>query len=196
MPPPLPKDRRSKPGDEREKDSPRRGPPRKQDFRLDDHPAVKSSKIMEQLVSEYPAVPEYRQLLAMCYRDVPPDRFGPPGEGTKTGFDRAAEILRKLSTEYPNMPDYRFDLCETLARLSPLSFSGFGGAMEAKRREPDWKKAVNVSKGLAEDYPRIPTYVAARARYLSQLAAMQAQVGSDVRGGKEPARRRGDRPEG
>src|SRR6266511_5038254 len=46
-------------------DGPRHGPE-------GEHPAGKAVNILEDLVREFPAVPEYRHLLACCYRDVPP----------------------------------------------------------------------------------------------------------------------------
>ena len=45
-----------------------------------DHPAAGAAvALLERLVREFPTVPEYRHLLACCYRDMPPDRSGRGG---------------------------------------------------------------------------------------------------------------------
>src|SRR5262249_43162523 len=97
------------------------------------HPAQRAADLLEELVREYPAVPEYRHLLACCYRDLPPD---PPGRGQpkgKSNTERAMDLLRELVKDFPRVPDYRFDLCETLARPGPPE--RFREVSDARRQE-------------------------------------------------------------
>jgi eukaryotic-like serine/threonine-protein kinase len=122
----------------------------------DPFPIQQSIAILEDLTREHPKVPEYRHLLACCYRDAPPGRFspGPPAEGKP---DRAIELLRDLVREYPRVPDYRFDLCETLRR--PMRPFGPGSMSKGRIRE-----AVEIADGLVAQYPNVPLYAAAQAQ--------------------------------
>jgi tetratricopeptide (TPR) repeat protein len=118
--------------------------------------------LLEDLVREFPKVPEYRHLLACCYRDTPPDRFGrrppwrPPG-------DPAVALLRQLVADFPRVPDYWLDLCEALARPGPPSRSSNADKLARM------KEAVELSKQLMAHYPNVPDHAAAHARYLDGL---------------------------
>jgi tetratricopeptide (TPR) repeat protein len=135
--------------------------------------------LLEQLVREFPTVPEYRHLLACCYRDVPPERFGRGQPPPSSNRDRAVELLRQLVAEFPKVPDYLFDLCETLGRPRPPeppgtrpgeprpSGRGEGPIPEQQFRER-LEQAIALSAKLVTDYPNIPDYASAHARYLEQ----------------------------
>jgi len=112
------------------------------------------------LVEEFPQVPEYRHLLARCYRDLG-GRGGPSRERSRA---EAVKLLRKLVADFPRVPDYRFDLCETLAQVGrPI---GLGGE-DADATAREWlDEALRESAALVKQYPTVPEYAAARARYL------------------------------
>ncbi len=132
-----------------------------------EHPARRAALLLEQLVREFPAVPEYRHLLACCYRDTPPDR---PGRGqplTGANADRAVELLRQLVAEFPKVPDYRFDLCETLRRMSPPDLSG--NPKSAAQARGRLEEAVSLSGELVTQYPNVPQYAFAHAQSLDLL---------------------------
>jgi tetratricopeptide (TPR) repeat protein len=123
--------------------------------------------LLEQLVEEYPKVPEYRHLLACCYRDTPLNRFGRFVSVTQTNSDRAISLLRKLVADFPKAPDYRLDLCEALARpgRQPRPAERSGNAARRKRLE----ESVTLSNQLVLQYPNVPDYAAAHARHLDGL---------------------------
>jgi serine/threonine protein kinase len=133
----------------------------------EDHPSGRAVALLEELVREFPRVPEYRHLLACCYRDVPPERFGRRSEGPPRSPDRAVELLRQLVKDFPNVPDYRLDLCEALARPGPPP-RGKGGSPGAKKRTR-LEEAITLSGQLVVQYPNVPDYAAAHARYLDAL---------------------------
>jgi tetratricopeptide (TPR) repeat protein len=127
------------------------------------HPIHRAVGLLEKLVEEHPSVPEYKHLLACCYRDAPP-MWGQPS--TQWTPDRSAELLRQLVAEHPKVPDYRFDLCETLRRLPPPR--QFGSPPDPKNRER-LQEAVDLSADLVALYPNVPQYAAANAQYLDRL---------------------------
>jgi tetratricopeptide (TPR) repeat protein len=137
-----------------------------------EHPAGRAVALLEGLIAEFPKVPEYRHLLACCYRDLPPERFGRgrPAPGART--DRAVDLLERLVEDFPRVPDYCLDLCETLARPGPRS-GGPGGRQQRLRR------AVALSEQLVKQYPNVPDYRAAHARYLDGLG-MALREADDV----------------
>ena len=124
-------------------------------------------EILERLVDEHPTVPEYRHLLACCYRDIPatPNEPGPPPG--KRHPDRALEMLRQLVSEFPLVPDYRLDVCETLARLA-LSPREDAAPGDVKNKHL-LIEAITTSVELVAKYPDVPAYTAAHARFLDQL---------------------------
>jgi tetratricopeptide (TPR) repeat protein len=78
----------------------------------------KAIELLERLVADHPAVPDYRHLLARCYREAPPMRpRGGPGSEPDNLY-KATRILEKLVEEHPDVADYRYDLSETYAMLA------------------------------------------------------------------------------
>ena len=111
---------------------------------------------MESLVAAHPAVPDYRHLLARCYREIPPLRFARGSKLATDAANKAATILQKLVEEYPDVPDYRYDLSETYAILA---FSPDAMDQTAKRRSQEMlEKALAISEELVAEHPNIPDY--------------------------------------
>jgi serine/threonine protein kinase len=142
------------------------GPPGPGRDPVADSATRRAFELLEQLVREFPTVPEYRHLLACCYRDMPPERPGPVREPMNR-IDRAVELLRQLVADFPQVPDYRFDLCETLGRRGPPPPPGDVSA-DARHRERV-EEAIKLSAEMLAQYPNVPDYRAAHARYLDQL---------------------------
>ena len=67
-----------------------------------DHPGEKAIALLKTLRDEYPKVPEYRHLLACCYRDVPPSPFGPKDDRPRP--ELAIDLLRELIRDFPKVP--------------------------------------------------------------------------------------------
>jgi hypothetical protein len=119
------------------------------------------------LVKEHPNVPEYRHLLARCYRDLMPGPGGRRGE--------AVRLLRELVADFPQVPDYRLDLCETLAQVGRPGGPG-GRPGDAQARE--WlDEAVRESAALVHEYPTVPEYTAAHCRYLDAVGIRLLRTG-------------------
>jgi tetratricopeptide (TPR) repeat protein len=134
-----------------------------------EHPARRAIALLDALMHEFPKVPEYRHLLACCYRDMPPPP--PPAAGggpppPNPNVERAIGLLEDLVNDRPEVPDYCFDLCETLARTRSPS-----------RTSERLEEAVRLSAELVKHYPSVPEYVAARARYLTLLGNARARAG-------------------
>ena len=147
-----------------------------------DHPTPRAVTLLEDLVYDFPNVPEYRHLLACCYRDLAPE---PPGRGGPKKFgksppdggwdpDRAVDLLRQLVADFPTVPDYQLDLCETLGRPGPRGGQGNknGGKSEERLQE-----AITRSADLVAQYPNVPDYTAAHARYLDRLGMESLRAG-------------------
>jgi tetratricopeptide (TPR) repeat protein/tRNA A-37 threonylcarbamoyl transferase component Bud32 len=151
----------------------RRGPPPR--VVEDRRAADRAIGLLEPLVKEHPDVPEYRHLLACCYRDRPPERMGGRPGSTEDNVQQAIKILRKLAVDFPRVPDYRYDLCETLAR------AGFPGPPGVPTPLADARKlldeAARLAAGLLADYPNVPQYRAADARVHEKLALALQRAG-------------------
>jgi serine/threonine protein kinase len=149
-----PPDRGRPPGE------PGRGPP--------SQPGMQQAvALLERLVAEFPSVGEYRHLLACCYREAPPDR------GARS--NRAAELLRQLVKDFPRVSDYRLDLCEALAQPGPPPRRG--DVREQASRQQRLEEAIALSRPLVEQYPNVPAYTAAHARYLDGLGMDRYRAG-------------------
>jgi tetratricopeptide (TPR) repeat protein len=117
--------------------------------------------LLEPLADEHPSVPEYRHLLACCYRSEP------------RGDGKAIKLLRDLVRDFPSVPDYRLDLCEALANSFPRPGNG----------PPPWsntegqQEAMRLSSGLVRDYPNVPEYAAVHARMLDRRALLTLRQG-------------------
>jgi serine/threonine protein kinase len=181
----------------------------------DSSASQKAIVILQDLIKEHPSVPEYRHLLACCYRDAPPIRRfgGPPAFGPRQGtggdslsanFDRAIELLRKLVEEFPKIPDYRYDLGETLAR----QIFWRTGPPQATRRDESvsdrnpsrpnssntflnfqsrLEEALGISTKLCTEYPTMPQYAALQAQVHDKLGLMFERMQEPTKA--EPERR-------
>jgi serine/threonine protein kinase len=135
--------------------------------RPEDSSIQNAIRLLEQLVDEYPAVPDYRHLLACCYRDVPPAQFARPPQSAQANVDQAVTILQKLADDYPDVPDYRFDLSETYAKvdLRRLALAPDYAPVAKARLE----EALAISSDLVARYPNLPHYAASYAQTLYKL---------------------------
>ena len=130
------------------------------------HAAARAVNLLNQLVQEYPNVPEYRHLLACCLRDLP---MGPMHRQPSNPEDDL-ELFRKLVRDFPHMPDYRLDLCEALARVDRPGPGGPRASSESAAKTRGYlQESVSLSGELVAQYPAVPEYAAAHARYLDQL---------------------------
>ncbi len=130
----------------------------------------KAIALLERLVSEHPAVPDYRHLLALCYREVFPRPFTRGLDPSADAADKATKILQALVEEYPDVPDYRHDLCKTyLMRELRRAFS----SRVTDPPEHDMlDKALALSEELVAEHPNVPDYVLSQIHIRVALAGV------------------------
>ena len=125
--------------------------------------------LLTALNQEQPENPEYRYLLALCYREL----VAPPGQGHLNAVRKAIEILEGLVQDFPQIADYRLDLCETYAAIEtvePGSPQRVLPLMEERLR-----KALVLSEQLTSQHPNVPEYLASQARVHHRLGEVLRQ---------------------
>ncbi len=127
-------------------------------------------ELLEGLVKDHPTVPEYRHLLACCYRDAPPSR-GP--QSIDLSNDPAVKLLRQLVKDFPKVPDYQYDLAESLARRS---VPGRAGRPDQEKAREQLEEAAGLSAALMDVYPNVPLYAASRALIHDRLGEVLEQL--------------------
>ena len=121
-------------------------------------------------------MPDYRHLLARCYREIPPLRFFLGLPPAPEAASRALEIMQKLVDEFPDVPDYRYDLSETYAMLA---FSPDAADKAAAQRSRELlQKALLISEELVAEHPNLPDYAASQVHI--RLALTDALRESDA----------------
>jgi len=134
----------------------------------------KAIALLEQLVASHPAVPDYRHLLARCYREASFHGFGHRESITSESMERATKILQALVAEYPDVPDYRYDLSETYAmqaNLRPFSREATDPAAQKQARGM-LEKALAISEELVAEHPNVPDYAASQVHIRLRLAGL------------------------
>jgi tetratricopeptide (TPR) repeat protein len=127
--------------------------------------------ILQDLVARHPEVPDYRYLLARCYRETPPPPFTRNSQAAADHTRKATEILEKLVEDYPDVPDYRYDLSETYATLDarrPFDSESNDRDDEQRARE-SLEKALAISEELVAEHPNIPDYLTSQVRIRMRL---------------------------
>lgn len=122
--------------------------------------------ILEPLVASAPTVTQYRYLLALCLRDMPPAGGG-RRQPEAPELQRAVTLLEQLVAEHPAVPDYRCDLAEAYARQD---------------RGPDahekLQRAVTLMEALHRERPTVPDYTTALAQILLRVARAEERAGN------------------
>jgi serine/threonine protein kinase len=125
--------------------------------------------LLATLTQEQPKNPDYRDLLALCYREVtPPEEPGRPGVS-----DKAVEILEALVQDFPQVPDYRLDLCETYAAAEAIDPGPPPRIIP--QGQGQLRKALDLSQQLTVQYPNVPEYQASQARIHHRLGEVYRQ---------------------
>ena len=129
---------------------------------VDDH-LQEAIALLEELQQQYPSVPEYRRLLALCYRERSPGL-------ASADIHRAVEILETLCRDFPDSPDYRYDLSETYAMISMRG--AFSSLEEARQAEERLRTALRISQELTSVHINVPEYLASQARIQQRLGTV------------------------
>jgi tetratricopeptide (TPR) repeat protein len=132
--------------------------------------------LLERLTHESPDAPDYRFLLALCYRPrgIVPARDRGPGE--PGGRHRSLEILEALKTEYPQVADYRYELAVTYAWVHVDLFPWQGRSFALSTAESGLRKARDEIQWLVDHNPRIPHYARCKALVLAKLATVCSET--------------------
>jgi len=141
-------------------------PPFVQDWREENLRAAIA--LLNELIAEFPDVPDYRHLLALCTRELARPGPGPRGPTDPDASKRAVDLLEALAKEFPEIPDYRYDLGETylvLAAAEPAE-----KAADAAAVEPRLRRALEIAEKLAAEHPNVPDYALAQVRAHLELA--------------------------
>jgi len=129
--------------------------------------------ILEGLVSEHPTVGRYRHLLALCFRELAPDRFSQRGASNGESNQKAIDLLETLVDDFPDVPEYRHALAETYSSFDvhrrSVEESDFAAAEEALTT------ALGHAKRLVDDYANVPAYAISLIHIYHKLAYVQEQ---------------------
>jgi serine/threonine protein kinase len=130
--------------------------------------------ILEGLVSEHPTVGRYRHLLALCFRELAPDRFADGAKSNGESIQRAIDLLETLVEDFSDIPEYRHALAETYSsfdvRRRSVEESDFAVAEEALIT------ALGHAKRLVDDYANVPAYAISLIHIYHKLAYVQQQM--------------------
>jgi tetratricopeptide (TPR) repeat protein len=124
--------------------------------------------LLTRLVELHPEMPDYRHLLALCYRELSRPETAAPKNGDTGGTDRAIELLEGLVAEHPEAAQYRFDLAETLATgmAAPHSIDD----KHIVEVEAPLQQAKEIAEALVAEHPNMPTYALLLAQTHHRLA--------------------------
>ena len=128
--------------------------------------------ILEELARENPDAPDFRFLLALCYRpsEIDPDLRS--GSRNEDGRLRAIRTLDQLRFQYPNVADYRYELAATYAAVRVGLFPWARSSSVPADAERSLLKALAESEWLVTHNPSIPLYSETRTLILAKLATV------------------------
>jgi len=156
----------------------------------------KAIAILEPLILEYPDVPDYRFLDALCHIEL--SNLSNPWtspEGAEQNLNRAIEILTRLVKENPEEPDYLYQLSEAHEQrfyrwrrdFRPLFLQEYTqqtGAWERQTdlteidsAEADLQQAVKLSTMLTRQQPNVARYAEPHQSLLFNLADVETAQG-------------------
>jgi serine/threonine protein kinase len=125
--------------------------------------------ILESLAKENPAAPDYRFLLALCYRSAGAAPTPAWHSAAAKGRQRAIEILEDLRQRYPGVADYRYELMVTYAWVPVGLFPWQRRTAVSPAAEESLRKALAESQWLTTHHPAVPQYACAKALLLAKL---------------------------
>ncbi len=146
-------------------------PPQREHLDEGDDPWGKAVEILTELRAAYPDVPDYRHLLALCYRDLPPSVPWAPDDHPlpHDAATQAINILQQLVEDFPDVPKYQYDLSETYALTADYAPSIGPDALQQQRL----RAALDISEQLVADHPNVPAYVVSQVHIRLRFAGAQ-----------------------
>ncbi len=134
----------------------------------------KALAIQEKLAADFPAVPDYRQDLALSHNNLG-DLLAGLGQraAAEEQYRKGLAIREKLAADFPAVPAYRQDLARSHNNLG-LLLAGLGqGAAAAEQ----FRKALAIREKLAADFPAVPAYRQDLAGSHNNLGNLLADLG-------------------
>ncbi len=125
--------------------------------------------MLEALVGEHPTEPDYRFLLALCYRL---SEVGPPAARSAartSGRARALQILEELKAQYPDVADYRYELAVTYAAVPVGLVPEEEHGSPSAAAESQLRRALAEFEWLVARHTHVPEYARCRAATLAKL---------------------------
>ncbi len=138
----------------------------------------KAIELLETLADECPSTPEYRYLLAQCYRDMHPTSFIFSQQTALDANHKAIDILEALVDDFPNVSDFRHALSQTYADSPPPTGESFLSGDLAAVAEERFRKALKISEELVAEHPNVPQFAASQAEILFKLAETMRRTGT------------------
>lgn len=121
--------------------------------------------ILEDLSRNDSAYPEYRFLLALCYREK--EDFTP-----ESGHTQSIGLLQKLCEQYPQIPQYRYELGVTLAEVPVHDFrdANISDSIDSLHL------SLQHLNKLTRSHPNIPSYTESCAHTHHKLGSLLKRV--------------------
>jgi tetratricopeptide (TPR) repeat protein len=135
-------------------------------------------RLLDELALEHPTIPDYRFLLALCYREVPRSGFRPDIDAIVAASDKAASELEALVEKFPTVPDYRHELIVTYT-LPTLRESSWSREF-LPLAEDRLRKAWVLAQQLVLEHPNVPRYANARVSVQMRLASVLLRTNRPV----------------
>jgi serine/threonine protein kinase len=128
--------------------------------------------LLKNLAARSPGHPEYRRMLALCYRDGAAGNPRRDPAAAAQGLSQAIDILEQLARDFPQVSDYRLDLCETYAAVDLRPRPD----LDDPQAETRLGKALALAQALTAEYPNVPQYQAVAAQIHHKLGMVYRQT--------------------
>jgi len=130
--------------------------------------------LWEKLVTEFPAVPDYRRQLAGGYNNLGLllKDLGKRAEAEEQ-YRRGLALQQELAAELPAVPEYRSELAASHNNLGNLLVI-FGKRAEA---EEQYRSGLTIREKLAAEFPAVPNYRSDLASSHNNLGMLLASLG-------------------
>jgi serine/threonine protein kinase/tetratricopeptide (TPR) repeat protein len=129
-------------------------------------------QILDRLARDNPDAPDYRFLLALCYRPLATGPVSFDRAGDTEGRERAVRLLEELKTRYPGVVDYRYELTATYAWIPVGLFPWQRPTAAVGEAERNLRKALEESRWLIAHNPSIPEFARSQALILAKLGTL------------------------
>jgi serine/threonine protein kinase/Flp pilus assembly protein TadD len=129
------------------------------------------------LAADFPAVPQYRQELALSHDNLAVQLAGLGKEAeAEQQYLKALALQEKLAADFPAVPQYRKELAASHNNLGIL-LRDLGKRPEAERQ---YRKALHLREKLVKDFPAVPPYRRDLAASHNNLGILLRDLGKEA----------------